>query len=452
MNAGPPRVLVVDDERSVRYVLRGLLEPLECHVFEADGGASAIRQLQDAEAPVDLVITDLRMPEVDGMAVLSAAQELDAPPTVVVITAHGSERHAVEALKAGASDYFRKPFEPDELLACVRRSLGLHHTRKERDELQAERLLGETMRFRSPAMKALAAVVARVAPLDITVLITGESGTGKERLAEAIVRGSSRRDAPFVRFNAAALRPELAEAELFGHARGAFTGATDARQGLFRAASGGTLLLDEIGDLPLAVQAKLLRVLQEGEVRPVGKDSPTPVDVRVIAATHHDLAKRVAEGTFRQDLYYRLKVVELHVPPLRERVEDIPLLAEWFAGRFAERFGMRAPHINAAVLGELCAYEWPGNVRELSNTIEGAVALSGGEELAAGLVPASASSSERTSAASLEARVAAYERGVIIEALRLCAGNRSAAARRLRIGRATLYEKIARHSIRRDET
>jgi two-component system response regulator HydG len=442
-----PRVLVVDDESSMRYVLRELLEPLDCDVALAAGGAEALEALR-GDTSFDVVLTDLRMADVDGFAVLEAARALEAPPQVVMITAHGSERHAVDALHRGAVDYFRKPFDPDELTAVVTRTLRAARLRTERDRLVDELALAQTMIFAAPVMGELARLVSRVAPLDVNVLITGESGTGKELLAEAIVRGSRRKGGPFIRFNAAALRPELAEAELFGHTKGAFTGAHEARQGLFRGADGGTLLLDEVGDLSLENQARLLRVLQEGEVRPVGRDRPVTVDVRVIAATHQDLEARVAEGAFREDLFYRLKVVHLDVPPLRERPEDIELLAEAFLQRASSRFGVAPVRCDPAMLERLRSYPWPGNVRELQNALEGLVALSRDGVVDLDRLP---QSKRPASGGGLEERMSAYERGLIVETLRVCEGNRAEAARRLGIGRATLYEKLAKHAIGRDE-
>ena len=318
------RALVVDDDPGVRYTLREILESEGLEVEEAADGAEALARLDAAPAP--LVLTDLRMPRLDGMALLRALAGRPHAPRVVLITAHGSERQAVEAMKAGAYDYFRKPFETEELLAVVRRAVEAVRLSLENERLAGEVALARTMVFASDAMRRLAVLVARVAPRDVTVLVTGESGTGKERVAEAIVQASPRASRPFVRFNCAALTPELAEAELFGHARGAFTGAVRARPGLFGEADGGTLLLDEIGELAPPLQAKLLRVLQEGEVRPVGEERARRVDVRVIASTHRDLGALVRAGTFREDLYYRLEVVALRIPPLRERPEDVPCL------------------------------------------------------------------------------------------------------------------------------
>ncbi|MCA9492748.1 MAG: sigma-54-dependent Fis family transcriptional regulator, partial [Myxococcales bacterium] len=318
---GPPRVLVADDDRAVRYTLVETLRELDVEVVEAVDGRAALARL--ANERFDLVLTDLRMPGADGMAVLDAARELPAPPKVVLVTAHGSERTAVEAMKRGAWDYFRKPFDVDEVQAVVARALEGARLRGENRRLRDTLALSRKLLFRSPSMERLAELVGRVAPRDVTVLITGESGTGKERVAEAIVAGSRREGRPFVRFNCATLGKDLAAAELFGHTRGAFTGAVRDRPGLFGEADGGTLLLDEIAELDLDVQAQLLRVLQTGEVRRVGQEGVRKVDVRVLASTHRDLAERVANGTFRDDLRWRLDVVRLHIPPLRERPEDI---------------------------------------------------------------------------------------------------------------------------------
>jgi two-component system response regulator HydG len=303
--------------------------------------------------------------------------------------------------------------------------------------------------------------VARVGPRDITVLITGESGTGKERVAEALVRASPRAERSFVRFNCASLVPDLAEAELFGHARGAFTGAVRARVGLFGEADGGTLLLDEVGELPQALQAKLLRVLQEGEVRPVGEERSRNVDVRVIAATHRDLADLVARGAFREDLYWRLNVVHLHVPALREHPEDIPLLARHFLARFTERFGTGPLRAGDEVFARLAAWHWPGNVRELEHAIEKLVALSHEGEVDPTLLPPGGSGGggggaggERDApgelgAMTLKARVDAFERGLVMEALRASGNNRTEAARKLGISRVTLHDKLHKHGLAR---
>jgi two-component system, NtrC family, response regulator HydG len=451
------RVLVVDDDEGVRYTLAGVLEDKGISVVEAGDGEQALALLErehERERPIPLVISDLRMPKLDGMGLLAAVRERAASrgepaPKLVMITAHGTERLAVEAMKAGAFDYFRKPFEIDELSLVIDRALAGVELEAENLRLTSERELAQGMVFESPAMSRLAVLVHRVAPRDVTVLITGESGTGKERVAEAIVMASRRADRPFVRFNCAALSPELAEAELFGHAKGSFTGAHRARAGLFREADGGTLLLDEVGELAPAVQAKLLRVLQSGEVRPVGQDLPIRVDVRLLAATHRDLPARVREGSFREDLYYRLEVVELRVPPLRERPEDIAPLARHFLRRYAERFGVHNLREPPDLLARLRALPWPGNVRQLENAIESLVALSDDGALDLSLLPdavghASAPSGLRLT---LKQKLEAYEKGLLIAALEDAEGNRSEAARALGIGRATLHDKLRKYGL-----
>ncbi|HEX6241996.1 MAG TPA: sigma-54 dependent transcriptional regulator, partial [Polyangiales bacterium] len=315
------------------------------------------------------------------------------------------------------------------------------------ERLEAELLLSRSLVFAAPAMKQLALLTQRVASKDVTVLISGESGTGKERLAEALVRGSTRAERPFIRFNCAAISPELAEAELFGHSKGAFTGAVKSRAGLFREAHTGTLFLDEVGELDLRTQAKLLRVLQEGEVRPVGEDRPVAIDVRIIAATHRNLEQCVREGSFREDLLYRLKVVQLTLPPLRERVDDIEVLAGHFLSEFGRRYGAGPYTLTPELRARLVAYRWPGNVRELANAMESLVALSPAAELDATLLPGVGEGDTPAIRANLDARLAAYERGLLVEAIEAAHGNRTEAAKLLGIGRATLYEKLKRYGI-----
>jgi len=443
------RVLVVDDDAGVRYTLREILASDGIEVDEAEDGAAALARYE--ASPVPLVITDLRMPRMDGMELLRRLLARAPAPRVVLITAHGSERQAVEAMKAGAWDYFRKPFDNDELLAVVRRAVEAVRLTAENERLTGELALAGSMVFASEAMQRLARLVARVAPRDVTVLVTGESGTGKERVAEALWRASRRAERPFVRFNCAALTPELAEAELFGHVRGAFTGAVRARPGLFGEADGGTILLDEVGELAPGAQAKLLRVLQDGEVRPVGEDRARKVDVRVIAATHRDLREAVAKGVFREDLYYRLNVVALRVPALRERPEDIPVLARHFLARFAERFGVARIAPADALLARLAAQPWPGNVRELEHALESLVALSPDGELDLALLPDGAGDAPAVAPLSLRQRVEAYERGLVVEALEAARGNRSEAARALGISRVTLHDKLKKYGLTRGD-
>jgi len=447
-------VLVVDDDDGVRYTLRGVLEDSGFAVEDA-ASADAAWQLV-SEQSFDLVMTDLRMPGTDGLELLARIQGLSRPPKVVMITAHGSERHAVSAMKLGAFDYLKKPFEIDEVVAVVTRAVEGARIEAENERLRSELSLSRSLLFASPAMSRLAVWISRAAPKNVSVLITGESGTGKERVAEAIVAASPRAARPFLRWNCAGLSEELASSELFGHARGAFTGALRARPGLFREADGGTLLLDEIGELALPVQAKLLRALQEGEIQPVGEDRPVKVDVRILAATHRDLSALVREGRFRDDLRYRLTVVSLHVPPLRERPEDIRLLCKHFLDRAAERFGIPSVRMTDALVARLEKDPWPGNVRELLHAVESMVALSAGPVLDVdafaphrpdtSLVPAPEGATDGADTP-LKQRVDAYERGLIADALKTCAGNKSLAARRLGVSRATLHEKLAKYGL-----
>jgi len=458
------RALLCDDEAALRFTLRAYLEDAGLEVIEAVDGVDALEKLDKrGEGEIDLVLTDLRMPRLDGLGLLAKLREKlgTAAPLVVLMTAHGSERVAVEAMKLGAFDYFKKPFDPDDLTASIERAKRAALLRRERDEARADLNLAKSLVWSSPAMSRLATLISRVAPRDVTVLILGESGTGKERVAEAIVRASTRARRAYVRFNCAALPHELAEAELFGHAKGAFTGAVRTRAGLFREAHGGTLLLDEIAELDLRTQGKLLRAIQEGEVRPVGEDRAVPVDVRLLAATHRDLEGLVREGKFREDLYYRLKVVTLAVPPLRERPEDVVTLFEHFLERYRERFDTGPLLVSDEVRRRIVGHRWPGNVRELENSVESLVALALDGVLDPTLLPepslstsappagepGGGSEADPVEGRGLKERVDAYERSILVATLKDTAGNRTEAARRLGIGRATLHEKLHKHGL-----
>ncbi|MEO1230574.1 MAG: sigma-54 dependent transcriptional regulator [Myxococcota bacterium] len=432
-----PRVLIVDDDDGVRFTLREFMEELDVEVEEARDAETAEPQVSE----VDLLLLDLRMPGMGGMELL---RRIGADAArVVVLTAHGSERHAVEAMKLGAADYLRKPFEPSDLRRVIGRILEPVRLGHRAESLEGELNLARSMVFRSDSMRELARQVQRAGSRNVTVLITGESGTGKERVAQAIVRASARVDRPYVRFNCGAIPDELVEAELFGHEAGAFTGAERARKGLFREAEGGTLLLDEIGELGMRTQVKLLRVLQEKMVRPVGSDAELPIDVRILAATHRDLEEEVRKGAFREDLLYRLKVVTLQVPALRERTEDIRPLVEHFVEVYARRFGIEA-HASEGWLRRLEAERWPGNVRQLENTVESALALSDGGWIHD---PSHTAQEDGVPRAGLKARVEAFERGIIRATLAETRGNRSEAARRLSISRATLHDKMIKHGL-----
>jgi DNA-binding NtrC family response regulator len=346
----------------------------------ARSGAEALGLLEG----VDAVVTDFAMPGMDGLALLAAVRERDASLPVILLTAQGSERVAVRAMKAGAYEYVTKPFDIDEMSLVIERALETRGLRIQNRQLAAEKAIGRSFVGDTPPMRRLLEAVGRVAPKDVTVLLRGETGTGKELVARAIHDHSRRRERPLVSVNCGAISAGLVESELFGHERGAFTGALSRKIGRFELADGGTIFLDEIGDLPLDLQVKLLRVLQEGEIERVGGARPIRVNVRVIAATHRDLEVAVQDGRFRADLYYRLNVFPLHVPPLRERREDIPVLVRHFVLKYAARMGKAIEHIPRKSLDALTAYDWPGNVRELANIVERSVIVSQGQTLEVG--------------------------------------------------------------------
>lgn len=371
------RILVVDDKESMRAMLARLLPAHE--VEAAADGASALARL--AHTGYDLVLTDVRLPDVDGFEVLERCRERAPDTEVILLTAYATVEAAVQAVKAGAYDYLAKPFEPDELVLKVDRALERRalRLRARAAEAALRRRDGDEMLGGSPAIRQVRSLIDRVADLDVTVLVTGESGTGKEVVARAIHRAGRRRDRPFVAVNCGAIPEQLLESELFGHARGAFTGASAAREGLVEEAAEGTLFLDEIGDMPLDLQVKLNRAIQERRYRRVGESRERPVAARLIAATHRDLARAVAEGRFREDLYFRLNVYPIGLPPLRDRGDDLFLLARHFLEVAAGRFGRRVTGFTPEALRALMAYAWPGNVRELAHALDRAVILA--EEL-----------------------------------------------------------------------
>jgi two-component system response regulator AtoC len=449
------RVLVVDDDASLRFALEAVLSDAGLVVEACEGGSSALAAFEARGA--DVVLTDLAMPEMDGMQVLERVRASDPSVPVLMLTAHGSERVAVAAMKAGAFDYIPKPFDPDELVLAVRRATEWRELRLQNARLRTEAALGRTIVAESPAMRRAMDVVTRAAPKDVTVLLLGESGAGKDVLASVLHAHSRRADRPLVRFNAAAIPHELAEAELFGHTKGAFTGAQAARQGYFHQANKATLFIDEIGELPLGIQAKVLRVLQSGEVQQLGGRSEI-VDVRVIVATNRDLAGEVRAGRFREDLFYRLNVVPIRVPPLRERVEDIEPLMRAFVRRYAERYGMGGVEVEPALVEALRASPWPGNVRELENTVARLLALAPDERITLALwrslsegptassAPPSASG-DPGAGHPLRARVEAFERTLIAEAFEAASHNQSETARRLGVSRPALIEKLHKYGL-----
>ncbi len=428
-------ILVVDDEPGIREMLRAALARDGHRVTAASSGEEALARLRDEGC--DLLLTDLAMPGMDGVELLRRVQEIAPEVPSIVITAYGSKETAIEAMRHGAVNYLEKPFDIEEMRLHVRRALRHRELRDENRRLRARIAAEREIIGHSQAIARVREMVARIAPTDSTVLVTGESGTGKEVIARAIHAASPRREAPFVGINCAAIPSDLLESELFGHVRGAFTGADRARSGLLEAARGGTLFLDEIGDMPPEMQAKLLRVLQERKVRRVGGDQEIPVDVRVIAATHRDLPTLVREGRFREDLYYRIHVIRIDVPPLRERREDLPEFVRHFLRRHAERMGRRIERIEPAFLEALARHDWPGNVRELENVIERAVALAPGDALVPEVLPpeileGSAGARELPPGAfDLERHLEEERRRYMEAALRACGGVQTRAAERL---------------------
>jgi DNA-binding NtrC family response regulator len=438
------RVLVVDDDSGMLLSLKGLLLSQGEETVVASTGQEALERLEG----VDAVITDFAMPGMDGLQLVQAIHDRDETLPVILLTAHGSERVAVQAMKSGAYDYITKPFDGDEFTLVIGRALEARTLRVQNRRLTAESALGQPIVGHGPPMRRLLEAVSRVAPRDITLLICGETGTGKELIASLVHAQSRRATRPLVRFNCAAIPPDLAEAQLFGHARGAFTGAVQARRGFFAEANGGTLVLDEIGELPLPVQAKLLRVLQDGEIQPVGTGKVERVDVRIVACTHRGLADEVRAGRFREDLYYRLAVVELVVPPLREHREDIPALAAQFTRRYAERFGLQSVRLAPELLEALQGMEWPGNVRQLENAVARILALSTGGEIGLeAFLASSAPAADAEETLSLREQLDAVERSLIQRTMTSAGGNQSEAARRLGINRGSLIERLKKYGL-----
>jgi two-component system response regulator HydG len=448
-------ILIVDDDPAHRTMLRTLIMGWGYMISEADDGQTAIENVH--ERPYDLILMDIRMLKVSGLAALAEIKAYNPAIPVIIMTAYSSVDTAVEAMKKGAYDYLTKPLDFDELRLTMERAMD-HCQLKEENRMLRE-TLGTHFDSRniigtSSAMVRLLETVAQVAPSEATVLISGESGTGKELIAGAIHFNSTRKDGPFVKMNCAAVTETLLESELFGHEKGAFTGAHRLREGRFRQAHGGSLFLDEVSEMSLSMQAKLLRVLQEREITRVGGEEAIKVDVRVIAATNKDLAQEIQAGHFREDLYYRLNVVGLTVPPLRERKEDIPLLAQYFMTRFAEKNRKPVKQITPQAMDRLLKHPWPGNVRELMNSIERAVVLSRSEYLDEQDLPTGARqdlSEEQVSpaAASLppDLPLDEVEKATILKTLESVKGNKSEAARRLGITRRTLHKKLKKYGV-----
>jgi two-component system response regulator AtoC len=446
-----PTLLVVDDEPNIRRLLELSLGDGGYRVLTAATAAEASRLL--ASERVDVLLTDLQLPDRSGLELLAEVRAARADLPVILITAYGTVESAVQAIRAGAFDYVMKPFRVEEIEALVERALGL--TRAERENAYLREVSApefEGMVAESPAMRAVVEAVERVAPAPTTVLVTGETGSGKELVARAVHARSPRAARLFVALNCAAIPAELLEAELFGVTRGAYTGAAADRPGKFELADGGTLFLDEIGDMPLAMQAKLLRAVQEGSIERLGSNAVRRVDVRIVAATHRDLARLVHEGAFRADLFYRLNVFPVHLPPLRERREDVAPIAVRAVERFARRMGRRV-RLSAPAVAALEAYDWPGNVRELQNVLERAVLLARGELIESLDLPAprpgAGPSSGPPSASSgrpesLRAATERAEREAIRAALHHTGDNKARAAELLGVSVRTLWYKLER--------
>ena len=465
-----PHVLIVDDELNIRRVLAAMLAREGYEVTTAEDGEQALAVLR--KTPVHVVVTDLVMPRLGGMQLLErvSAEFPDVP--VIFITAHGTVDSAVQALKAGAFDYITKPFEQEELKKVIAKATRAHEF--ERQNVHAPVASGEKPPLvgESPAMRHLHEVVAKVADSPSTVLITGESGTGKELVARELHAGSSRRDRPLIKVNCAAIPKDLVESELFGYEKGAFTGAVGSKPGRFELADGGTLFLDEIGEIPVEMQVKLLRALQESEFERVGGIKTLHVDVRLIAATNRDLKALIAEGKFREDLYYRLAVVPISIPPLRDRGQDIPLLVEHFIAKYNQRLGKRVERMDEDAMQTLLGYSWPGNIRELENLMERSVLFADGAVIHASSLPDSLrerapgasvpiaavgplGSIAAPSGASMKEIVrqaqAELERELIARALEETGGNVTRAAKRLQISRKSLQVKMKELGLRGDD-
>ncbi|HVW25802.1 MAG TPA: sigma-54 dependent transcriptional regulator [Polyangiaceae bacterium] len=455
----PARVLVVDDEPALRQMLEILFRREGHEVISAPGVKVALEAIAQSPQPFPVILTDLAMPDGSGLDVLAAAKARSRSTEVILITAHSSIENAISAMRSGAYDFVAKPFDPAELAVLVAKALEKQSLREENARLRAHvdaredaQLLG-----RSAAMRSVLELVGRIATTRTTVLITGASGTGKERIARAIHERSERKSKPFLVVNCGALPEALIESELFGHEKGAFTGATAKSSGIFRDAEGGTVLLDEVGELPPSLQVKLLRVLQQRAVRAVGATQEIEVDVRVLAATNRDVEAEVAAGRLRQDLYYRLNVIRIELPPLRERREDIPLLTERFLRRFAREMSKDVAGVSADAMRALEAYDFPGNVRELENLIERAVALAQSRMVGLGDLPREVSGMAAAATPALLALppegcnlddvLGEAERRLLLSALERTGGLRTAAAKLLGISFRSLRYRLAKHGL-----
>jgi two-component system response regulator HydG len=446
-------IMIVDDDPAHRTMLRALLGGWGYNIFEADDGSTAIEEVKNRY--FDLVLMDVRMLKVSGLEALAQIKSYNPAIPVIIMTAFSSVETAVDALKNGAYDYLTKPLDFDKLRLTIKRAM--EHLQLKEENLLLKRNLSQqfdrqNIIGRSPAMAKLLETVAQVAPSEATILITGESGTGKELIAGAIHFNSHRKEAPFIKINCAALTETLLESELFGHEKGAFTGADRRKEGCFVQAHGGSLFLDEVSEMPLTMQVKLLRVLQEREITRVGGEKVIPVDVRVITATNKDLLQLVKEGSFREDLYYRLNVVGLEIPPLRTREDDIPLLAQHFIEMFASKNKKEIKAFTPKAMDSLLRYDWPGNVRELMNAVERGVVLAQSEYLDdTDLRIFHEGSHENSGSVMLSHEtprpLEEVEKETVLRTLESTGGNKSETARRLGITRKTLHKKLKKYGV-----
>ena len=449
------KILVVDDEPGMREFLEIMLSKEGYNVSVASNGEEAIQMLGKDE--YDLAIVDIQMPGINGIEVLKSTREDYPETTVIMITAFASHESAIDAMKLGAYDYITKPFKIDEIKLVISKSLDKKNLEEENTRLKKEletKYGFENIIGSSNVIKQIFALIKRVAELKVNVLITGESGTGKELVARAIHYSGNRSQGPFIPVNCGAIPETLIESEFFGHAKGAFTGANKDKKGLFEEASGGTIFLDEIGDLPLHLQVKLLRVLEEKKVRPLGKTEPVEIDVRVISATNKTLEQQIAEGNFREDLFYRLNVIKIAIPSLRERKEDIPPLAMYFVNKYAQEMDKNIKGISNDALEELEKYHYPGNVRELENIIARCVALESSEVVNKESLPKLATDSEYidlsdtiNASDSIDSVLGDVEKQIIENALKSSRGNKTEAAKILGITLRSLRYRLAKHRI-----
>lgn len=452
----PKRILIVDDEENFRHMLSVILIKEGYEVETASNGEEGLKKA--VASPFDQILCDIRMPRMDGLEFLKAIQKMGAEATIIVMSAYGTVDIAIEAMKLGAYDYISKPFKPDEIILTLRKAEEREQLRRENQLLRREvtkEYSFENILSKNEKMQNIFDVIKKVAQYKSTVLISGESGTGKELVARALHYNSERSPNPFIAVNCGAIPENLLESELFGHAKGAFTDAIRTKKGLFEEADGGTLFLDEIGELPGQLQVKLLRVLQEGEIRRIGESKPIQIDVRIVAATVKDLAKEVNEGRFREDLFYRLNVLPIHIPPLRERKEDIPLLIHHFIQKFDQAMNKNVTDLDHKALEVLMNYKWYGNVRELENTIERGIVLTDKNIIELENLPIEIQNFKEEfqleplpdEEYSIKKASKALETNLIRKALKKTKGNHTHAARLLEISHRALLYKIKEYGI-----